>query len=445
MPRHAHLLPEKLPLAQHLPQDMFSNIPWICSRCLSRISSRALVREARRWQSTPSTTDSISPALLSRAQLLANEHATLADKLASDYDARAAKRLGELSSTTNALKEYQKAQASLKELHSLLKSPDRELQELAQEDVQPTQERIESASDALKSSLIPAHPFAHLPCLIEIRPGAGGDEAALFAGDLLRMYENFCANNGLRSTVIKLETADYISGGAGSGTAHVQEAVLEVDSPGAYGILRCEAGVHRVQRVPATETKGRTHTSAVSVLVLPSIASAGSQELGEDSFDDPKSDYYIDVRDVRTDIMRAQGAGGQHVNKTESAVRLTHVPTNTVVAIQDSRSQVRNRERAWQLLRSKIAQMRREEREEEVIRMRRGAGAGKVGRENKVRTYNWGQQRVSDHRSGFDVRNLDEVMEGGLALEKVMDSVRAWMADQEVLALVAEEESKAKS
>ena len=220
---------------------------------------------------------------------------------------------------------------------------------------------------------------------------------------------------------------------------------MEVDSPGAYGILRCEAGVHRVQRVPATETKGRTHTSAASVLVLPSIPSEGGQELGEDSFDDPKSDYYIDVKDVRTDIMRAQGAGGQHVNKTESAVRLTHIPTNTVVAIQDSRSQVRNRESAWQILRSKIAQMRREEREEEVIQMRRGAGAGKVGRENKVRTYNWGQQRVSDHRSGFDSRNLDEVMEGGSALQDVMSSVRAWMSDQEVLALVAEEEGKAKS
>lgn len=424
---------------------MSSTIPWVCARCISRVTTRQASRGTRRWHTTTSSPDSISPALLSRAQLLANEHTALTDKLASDYDAKAAKRLGELSSTTNALKEYEKARASLKELRSLLQSSDKELAELAQEDVQPTEQRISSASDVLKASLIPAHPFAHLPCLVEIRPGAGGDEAALFAGDLLRMYENFCANNGLRTAVIKLETADYTAGGAGSGNAHVQEAVLEVDSPGAYGVLRCEAGVHRVQRVPATETKGRTHTSAASVLVLPSVPSEGSQDLGEASFDDPKSDYYIDVKDVRTDIMRAQGAGGQHVNKTESAVRLTHIPTNTVVAIQDSRSQVRNRDKAWQLLRSKIAQMRREEREEEVIRMRRGAGAGKVGRENKVRTYNWSQQRVSDHRSGFDIRNLDEVMEGGLALEKVMDSVKAWMADQEVLALVAEEESKGRT
>ena len=341
------------------------------------------------------------------------------------------------------MKEYDKATASLRELHTLLRSPDKELQELAQDDIEPTTERIEHASNDLKSSLIPEHPFVHLPCLIEIRPGAGGDEAALFAGDLLRMYENFCGRNELRTTTMKLETSDYSATGAGAGgSTHVQEAVLEVESPGAYGILRCEAGVHRVQRVPATESKGRTHTSAVSVVVLPSIPTQGSQDLGEDSFNDPKSDYYVDAKDVRTDVMRAAGAGGQHVNKTESAVRLTHTPTGIVVSMQESRSQMRNREKAWQLLRSRVAQQRREEREEEEARMRRGAGAGKSGRENKVRTYNWGQQRVSDHRSGMDVRNLDEVMEGGEALDKVMDSVRVWMAEQEVLGLTAEEESK---
>ena len=256
------------------------------------------------------------------------------------------------------------------------------------------------------------------------------------------MYEAFCSRIGLRTALLKYETADSI-GSAGSGaTSHVQEAVLEIDSPGAYGILRCEAGVHRVQRVPATESKGRTHTSAASVLVLPSIPAEGGQDLGED---DPNSDYYVDSKDVRVDIMRARGAGGQHVNTTDSAVRLTHAPTGTVVAIQDTRSQIKNREKAWQLLRSRLAQMRREEREAEIVKLRRGAGAGKVGRENKVRTYNWGQQRVSDHRSGIDVRNLDDVMEGGDALDKVMDSVRAWMAEQEVLGLVAEEEEKGKS
>jgi peptide chain release factor 1 len=411
-------------------------------RCYLRILKQPARITSRRWQSTNSTFGNISPTLLSRARTIANEHTSLAERLANEYDAKTAKRVGQLSSTSTALQAYDKAISTLNELQALLKSNDKELQELAQDDIEPTRNSIEKAADAVKSSLIPEHPFAHLPCLIEIRPGAGGDEAGLFAGDLLRMYENYCSINGLRTSIMKLDTSDYSSSNNGvGGGMHVQEAVLEVESAGAYGTLRCEAGVHRVQRVPATESKGRTHTSAVSVIVLPSVPSDG-KDIGEEKFDDPKSDYFVDPTDVRTDVMRASGAGGQHVNKTESAVRLTHLPTSTVVTIQESRSQMRNREKAWQLLRSRIAQQRREEREEEEARMRRGAGAGKSGREHKVRTYNWGQQRVSDHRSGLDVRNLDEVVQGGEALEKVMESVRAWMAEQEVLALVAEEENK---
>lgn len=413
-------------------------------RCLNRLAQSNLLRPriCVRLQSTVSTSDSISPALLSRARAIAQEYDALSNKLAHDYDAAASKRLSELSRTTSAVKEYEQAHTALQELKTLLKSPDEELRELAQDDMGPTQERVGRACAALKSSLVPPHPFAHLPCLVEIRPGAGGDEAALFAGDLLRMYEAYCARVGLRATLLKYDTADGQVSTTGAGGTHVQEAILEVDSPGAYGILRCEAGVHRVQRVPATESKGRTHTSAASVLVLPSITSHGGSELAEESFDDPKSDYYVSPSDVKTDVMRASGAGGQHVNRTESAVRLTHIPTGIVVAIQDTRSQLQNREKAWRLLRSRIAQQRREEREEEIVRLRRGAGAGKAGRENKVRTYNWAQQRVSDHRSGLDLRKLDEVLEGGEALEAVMESVREWMAEQDVLGLIADGESE---
>ena len=416
---------------------MFST-RWSCAKCFASLSRARSPLVVRRWQSAASGRDDVSPALLTRARAIAGEYASLTERLASEYDARAAKRLGELSSTTNALKDFDDAVGSLKELDSLLRSPDKELRELAEEDVEPTRERIEQASDALRSSLVPVHSFAHLPCLIEIRPGAGGDEAGLFAGDLLRMYQNFCARHELRTNVMKLEVAENLSSG---GALHVQEAILEVETPGAYGTLRSEAGVHRVQRVPATESKGRTHTSAASVLVLPSLASETSQDGAED---DENGDAFVDPKDVRTDVLRASGAGGQHVNKTESAVRLTHAPTGVVVSMQEQRSQMKNREKAWKVLRSRIAQLRRGQREEEQAKMRRGAGAGKAGREDKVRTYNWNQQRVSDHRSGIDVRNLDEVMEGGQALDRVIDSVKAWMVEQDVLALIAEAEDKDK-
>lgn len=335
---------------------------------------------------------------------------------------------------------------SLGELRTLLADPktDQDLLELANEDLPSTQDAFTAATETLKTSLVPPHPFADLACLIEIRPGAGGSEAALFAGDLLRMYQSYCSKNGLRTSLLKYEDADGQADSRGS-DAPLQEAVLEVENPGAYGTLRCEAGVHRVQRVPATESKGRTHTSAASVLVLPNFPAEAGADLGENDFDNPDSDYYVDPKDVRTDVMRARGAGGQHVNTTDSAVRLTHIPTGTVVAMQDARSQHKNREKAWRLLRSRLAQERRERREEEMVALRRSVvGVAKMGRGDKVRTYNWGQQRVTDHRSGLSVHDLDDVLEGGLELEKVMESVRAWLGEQDVLGLVAEEEAKKK-
>jgi peptide chain release factor 1 len=247
------------------------------------------------------------------------------------------------------------------------------------------------------------------------------------------MYQAFCNHNGLRTSLLKYEN---INGTTEAGVP-LSEAIFEVENENAYGVFRCEAGIHRVQRVPATETKGRTHTSAASVHVLPSLQdNAAAQE----DFEDPESDYYIDIKEVRSEVMRASGAGGQHVNKTESAVRLTHIPTNTVVSMQDSRSQQKNKEKAWALLRSRIAQARREKREEEIVAMRRSVvGVAKMGRGDKVRTYNWNQQRVTDHRSGTTVHDLDDVMEGGQTLEKVMESVRTWLMEKDVEALIAEE------
>jgi peptide chain release factor 1 len=377
---------------------------------------------------------------------MAKEYDQITSQLSDTFDTQAAKKLGQLSSVTNALREWEKANDALSELRTLLSDAktEKDLLELAEEDLASSQADFTQASEALKVALVPRHPFADMPCLIEIRPGAGGGEAALFAGDLLRMYTGYCNRMGLRTSLLKYEDADGHADPKGS-DAPLQEAVIEVETPGAYGTLRCEAGIHRVQRVPATESKGRTHTSAASVLVLPSFPADPSHDLGANSFDDPNSDYYVDPKDVRTEVMRARGAGGQHVNTTDSAVRLTHIPTGTVVAVQDSRSQPKNKEAAWKLLRSRLAQSRREQREEEMIALRRSVvGVAKMGREHKIRTYNWGQQRVTDHRSGVSVHDLDNVLDGGIELERVMDSVRVWLNEQDVLDLAAEAEQAAK-
>jgi len=385
---------------------------------------------------------------------MSKEHGKLSKEMSEVYDNAKAKRLGELSSVAAPLKRLDdandvccSAQArlspshnsqALTELQSLLRDPstDSELRALASDDVDEIAEDVREATKWLNSSLVPKHPFVHLPCLIEIRPGAGGGEAALFAADLLRMYQAYCLNKGLKTTLMKYEDAAGMAEPNGS-DAPLTEAILEVETAGAYGALRSEAGVHRVQRVPATESKGRTHTSAASVLVLPSFPTNGGG--GEEKFDDPSNDFYVDPKEVRSDVMRASGAGGQHVNKTESAVRLTHIPTNTVVGMQETRSQVRNREKAWQILRSRVAQLRREAREEEMVKLRRSVlGVAKTGRENKIRTYNWGQQRVTDHRSGMSVHDLDDVIEGGDSLEKIMQSVRDWIVDQELETIAAE-------
>lgn len=290
----------------------------------------------------------------------------------------------------------------------------------------------------LKQSLIPKHPFQDLPCLIELHPGAGGDEAGIFAYELLEMYLSYCSRKGLKTNVLKIE-----SDGSSGSEEKLLDAVIEVETPRSYSILRTEAGVHRVQRVPATESKGRTHTSAVSVMVLPGFPNSGESSI---DIDDPNSDYYINSQEVHAEKMKAGGSGGQHVNKTESAIRLTHIPTGIVVSMQDSRSQHENRRKAWILLRAKVAEKRQQAREEEMVRLRRGimGGVGKMDRGDKIRTYNFGQNRCTDHRSGLSLHNLDSVLDGGSGLEKIMKSVRSWLIDQDIEALVAEEQIKGK-
>ncbi|OBT49886.1 hypothetical protein VE04_09303, partial [Pseudogymnoascus sp. 24MN13] len=255
------------------------------------------------------------PALLTRARSLTNEHASLSAKTSDTFDSKLAKRLGELQPIASSLASLDTATSSLTELHALLsdRSTDPELRELAGEDLIATKSEVASLSQNLKTALTPIHPFAALPCLIEIKPGVGGSEANLFAGDLLRMYLRYAERRGFQSSLLKYETTDGTTGAESE--APILEAILEISDAGAYAELRCESGVHRVQRVPVTEAKGRTHTSAVGVLVLPSIPTTGGEKsIGEADLNDPESDYYVNTTDVRVDVMRARGAGavGQH-------------------------------------------------------------------------------------------------------------------------------------
>lgn len=303
------------------------------------------------------------------------------------------------------------------------KTLDPELRVLADEDFALTTASLTTLSSQLSHALVPAHPFAHLPALLEIRPGTGGSEAALFAADLYKMYMAYCTIKGWPVSVISHHETE---GGDG-----LLEGIFEVAIENAYSEFRTEAGVHRVQRIPVTEQKGRTHTSTATVMVLPSFPVEDVVEGEEDP------DSVIDMADVRVDIMRARGAGGQHVNTTDSAVRMTHIPTGTVAAIQDSRSQHKNRAKCLMVLKSRIAQKRRDAREAEELALRRGAAKVGAGRSDKMRTYNYSQNRVTDHRAGYSLHDLPGCMKGE-ELGKMIEEVKKWRMAEDVNMLVDE-------
>lgn len=319
---------------------------------------------------------------------------------------------------------------------------DPDLASIAREELEAEQTKLTNLGKNLTASLTPRHPFADMPCMIEFRPGPGGLEGRYFADSLFKMYKALCMRRGHRAVVLKYELAEAAGDQSSSaGEQPLQEAILEIQDTGAYDLFRSEAGMHRVQRIPSTESKGRVHTSAVALWVLPAFPESSGSDM---DFDDPESDFYVNPSEVRVETMRARGAGGQHVNKTESAIRMTHIPTGTTVSMQDHRSQQRNREDAWKLMRSRIASQRAEQREADAAQLRSSVlSQSQITRGDKIRTYNYNQDRCTDHRAGLDVHNLPDVLGGGETLDRVMLAAKEWLVGKEIEGVIAVEEAKA--
>jgi peptide chain release factor 1 len=288
-------------------------------------------------------------------------------------------------------------QHELEQARSLAEEPDPELVALAKEDVARLTGEISEISSELHELLLPRDPHDDRDAIIEIRAGTGGDEAALFGADLYRMYQRYSERHGLSWEPIS------VSEGALGG---IKEAIVAVRGAEAYGLLRRESGVHRVQRVPATETQGRIHTSAATVAVLPE-----AEEV----------DIKIEPQDLKIDVFRSSGPGGQSVNTTDSAVRITHLPTGVVVSQQDQKSQLQNKIKAMEVLRARLFDRMLAEQEAARSRDRR-AMVGTGDRSAKIRTYNFPQSRITDHRINLSVHNLNDVLNGGL--DEMVDALR---------------------
>jgi peptide chain release factor 1 len=309
------------------------------------------------------------------------------------------REFSDISGVVNAIRAWRAAQDELAGVEAMIADAgtDAEMRELAEEEAVSARAAINDLEQEIRVALLPKDAADEGGAILEVRAGTGGDEAALFAGDLFRMYQRYAELKGWKLEI--LSTSEGTAGG-------YKEIIAEISGRGVFAKLKFESGVHRVQRVPDTETQGRIHTSAATVAVLPE-----AQDV----------DIDINEADLKVDTMRAQGAGGQHVNKTDSAVRITHLPTNTIVFVQEERSQHKNRARAMMLLKSRLYDMQRQKLDAERAADRKSQ-VGSGDRSERIRTYNFPQGRLTDHRINLTLYKLDKVITGE-ALDEVVDAL----------------------
>mgnify|MGYP002900222836 CR=1 FL=1 len=307
------------------------------------------------------------------------------------------KEYKELEPIIETSERYRTALANLAEAKDILSNDkDEEMREMARGEITELEPAIEQMEEQIKLLLIPKDPQDSKNAIMEIRGGTGGDEAAIFAGDLLRMYMRYAERSGWRVEIVSKSDSDL--GG-------YREVICRIIGEGAYSRLKFESGGHRVQRVPETETQGRIHTSTATVAVMPQ-----AEEV----------DLVIDPKDLRIDTFRSSGAGGQHINKTSSAIRVTHIPTGMVVECQNERSQFQNKDKALEILRSRLLAQKQKEQQDAINAQRQGQ-VGTGDRSEKIRTYNFPQDRCTDHRIGLTVHNLAKILDGNL--DEVIDAL----------------------